>query len=179
MRRFWLVFVFLVSCQQTPCQESTAERSALSSLRWVPASASAVVQTVRLQSALELSAQLVDRMPPTSKFVLARQQWQRVLGVDPLKAEDWTGLGVDVAGSATVFEDGGHWIVHARVVAPETLTAWIEARRLANTFIVETQDINGWTVTHLSLQDKTSVLAIAVLGGDTLFLPAARLQPGT
>ena len=180
MRRWLIVLVVLLfGCQPKGCQtDAPSKVTALSSTRWVPATASSVVQTSRLISLLEVSRAIVERLPDHTRFPMVRQEWQRVLGLDPLDEKSWALLGVDIVGNATAFEDKGYWIVHAHLVAPETLAQWIDARRVAGTFEVNVVDEHGWSVTRLKLPQGDDVMSIAIRDTDALFMPANRLQPG-
>ncbi len=179
MRRCMLVFLmFLMGCEPNGCHSNAPSGStALSSTKWVPATASSVVQTSRMRSLLEVSRAIVDRLPDTTRFPIVRQEWSRVLGLDPLDEKSWALLGVDIAGEATFFEDKGYWVIDAHLVAPETLAKWIDARRVAGTFVVEVLDEHGWSVTRLKLPQGGDVMSIAIRETDVLFMPASRLQP--
>lgn len=176
MRSWFLALLLCVGCE-TNCQGSSDPPSPLSSIRWVPAEAENMVQTDQLETLIETVEPLFRRLPDASGFRVAATQWQKVLGIHPLKAEDWELLGVDSDQRATVFRAGDSWVLHGQLASTKMLETWLEARREARTFEVDTEGLEGWETTLLSSGGE-EVALFAVRNRELLMLPAGRLLPG-
>lgn len=182
MRRLTLIIfmLFFVGCECSPEEIARPPRSAdtAATTDVVPTSARALIKVERLDGLLDILAAISTQTAEDSFLRSSRERFRNTLAFDLFSAEDWQGMGIDVASPATIFEDGDHWIMHATVRSEKTLAAWFETANKHQNFKVITSDVEGFTLHRLGFGDKDIAgLFVATNAEHAFVIPVGRTQP--